>query len=521
MADHARKWHNRMRYSGKSAYPSDWRRSRWCAGLVGILVIGMGGCMGGTAAYREGSGSSVSPSGPNVVVVLCDDLGAFDLGCTGSEKTRTPNIDALRKSGVLFERGYSSASVCAPSRAAMLTGKSMAHCQIRDNREAPNLVDGTFGGQYSLQAASETVARALQRAGYATGAFGKWGLGGIGASTGHPLDQGFDRFSGVLCQRNAHNHYPAYMDRDRSKVVLQGNDRGLVGCHYLNDVVAEEAVEWMESVKDRPFFLYFASPLPHLALQAPDAAVDDYTFPESAYDGNNGYLAHSRPHAAYAAMVARLDAAVGALVHKLDELGVRNNTLIFFTSDNGATFELGGFDPKFFESNRGLRGHKGQLYEGGIRVPFIASWPGRIAPGASCDRAVVGYDIFPTVLAAAQVAPRSEPDGMDLLPVLLGRSPCDQLERRPPIVWEQPAGDGWQAVLDGKWKLIRRHAKNAEKQAWELFDMSLDPGETTNLADTYPEVVARLSRVLEDRSKSSLGEWNYASITVGTPPAER
>ena len=457
---------------------------------------------------------------PNFVLIFCDDLGAFDLGCTGSERIHTPHIDALRTEGMLFKNAYSSASVCAPSRAALLTGLSLAHCQIRDNAEAPNLTDGTFGGQRPIDRGTETLGRALQRCGYRTGAFGKWGLGGVSASPdesiGHPLDSGFDRFYGILCQRNAHNAFASYVDSDRDKVALDGNSRSISGKQYVPDLCCNEAVKWINSCGSDAFFLYYATSLPHLALQAPQSAIDAYSFEEIPYDGKKGYLAHDRPRAAYAAMVWKIDEAVGRIVAELDAKGLRDNTLIILTSDNGATFELGGFDPKFFESNRGLRGWKGQLYEGGIRVPMIASWPGHIAANSTCDIPVVGYDIFPTMLGIANCATKNKSDGENLAPLMFGEASRAELAQRSPLVWEQPSGDGWQAVRDGDWKLIRRHAKKATKAKFELYDLRVDPSESMNVANAHPEVVERLARVMSDRTESALPDWNYASITL--PP---
>lgn len=394
----------------------------------------------------------------------------------------------------------------------------MAHCQIRDNSEVANLPDGAFGGQLALAPSSATIASALRQRGYSTGAFGKWGLGGPSSGVGHPLEQGFDRFYGYLCQRNAHSHYPAYLDSDRGSVALEGNSRALTGAVYAPDRILSEAKAWLDSVASRPFFLYFATTLPHLALQAPPEAIDRYPFEEVRYDGKKGYLPHDRPRAAYAAMVSKIDDAVGELVARLEALGLRQSTLILFTSDNGGTFDLGGYDPEFFRSNGDLRGHKGQLYEGGIRVPLIASWPGRIAADSSCDEPVIGYDLFPTILSVAGVTSLPPNDGVNLAPVLLGAAPCASLAKRSPLVWEHPAGAGWQAVRDGRWKLVRRQAKDAAHAHFELFDLASDPAETRNCAATEPAVVARLAAVMADRDESPVAQWNYAPIMAPATP---
>lgn len=451
---------------------------------------------------------------PNVILIFCDDLGAFDLGCTGSAILKTPHIDQLRAQGMLFTQAYSSACVCAPSRCALLTGRSLAHAQLRDNAEVANAADGTFGGQRALAAQTETIARVLQRAGYATACFGKWGLGGPGESTGHPLSQGFDRFYGFLCQRNAHNQYAAYLESDREKVLLEGNNRSATGAQFVPDLCAEEAVRWInaKAASDAPFFLYYATNLPHLALQAPQEAVDRYAFEELAYNGKKSYLACAKPRATYAAMVSKIDEAVGRIVQSVTDAGAMDKTIFFFTSDNGAPWALGGFDPDFFASNKGLRGSKCSLWEGGIRVPFIASWKGHVPLASTCAEPVVGYDIFPTILAMTGVQSQAAFDGTTLSRVILGEAPCASLASRAPIVWENPSGAGQQAVRDGRWKLVRVHAKSLERAKFELFDLHLDAAESRNVAAANPEVVARLSKVLQARSVSDLAEWNYAPI---------
>jgi len=246
---------------------------------------------------------------PNVIVVMADDLGWAELGCTGSDKIRTPNIDRMRSEGMLFTNAYSGACVCAPSRCALITGRHLGHAQIRDNAEAPNF-GGIYGGQRALQAGTETLARALRRSGYATAAVGKWGLGGPNPDymEGHPLYQGFGFWYGYLCQRNAHNYYPYYVYRNTEQVFLDGNDRSLEGKQYVPDLMAEEAFAWIEDHQDAPFFLCYWTPIPHLALQVPPDSLQEYIdkgWDDPPYEGGNGYLACDNPRARYAAMVTR------------------------------------------------------------------------------------------------------------------------------------------------------------------------------------------------------------------------
>ena len=465
------------------------------------------------------SRAQFTPLRPNIVLVLCDDLGAFDLGCTGSNAVRTPHIDRLRARGVLFTSAYSSAPVCAPSRCALLTGRSTAHSQIRDNHEEANLADGTFGGQRGLAAGTPTLPRVLRDAGYATGCFGKWGLGGPSArgTTGHPLDQGFDSFVGILCQRNAHNHYAAYIDRDREQVMLEGNSRALSGAQFVPDLFVHAASEWMSArlAARAPFFLYYATPLPHLALQAPEGSVAAYAFDETPYTGGKGYLPCPRPRATFAAMVSKIDEAVGELVATVERHGALDNTVFIFTSDNGATWELGGFDPVFFQSNRGLRGSKASLWEGGIRVPLIVAWCGHTPEASTCAQPVVGYDLTPTVLDLAGVPRAALPcDGVSLASLVRSASErvaqsCAALADRPPMVWEFPGCGGQRAVRDGRWKFVQTDAREPDKSRDHLFDLEADAGETTNLARVHPDIVARLRLACETRTPSEDPAWNY------------
>lgn len=455
------------------------------------------------------------PRLPNIVLILADDLGSADLGCSGSRVIETPSIDRLRREGMLFMQAHSPACVCAPSRCSILTGKAIPHAQIRDNAEVANLPDGTFGGQAALAAGTETIALALRRSGYATMIAGKWGLGGPGEPQGHPLDQGFDRFFGYLCQRDAHNHHPESLWDGRDKLPLPGNDRTTTGAIYAPDLFADRALAFIEANRERPFFLLFATTVPHLALQAPQADVERYRAKFAAagiadppYEGKRGYLPCPSPRATYAAMVSRFDRDVGRLADRIDELGLGRDTLIILTSDNGATFDLGGFDPTFFRSNGELRGAKCSLWQGGIRVPLVARRPGWVPANSTCDLPVVGYDLFPTFLALAGAASDARPDGIDLGPALRGAPPTT----RPAIAWEDPVGKGTQAVRDGNWKAVRRNVRVPGETTVELFDLASDPGERNDVAAGHPEIAARLVAVMDARTPSDRPSWNFDPI---------
>jgi arylsulfatase len=450
------------------------------------------------------------PRPPNIVLILADDLGCADLGCTGSRVIGTPSIDRLRREGMLFTQAHSPACVCAPSRCSILTGKAIPHAQIRDNAEFGKMPDGEFGGQAALAAGTETIARALQRRGYATMVAGKWGLGGPGEPQGHPLEQGFDRFFGYLCQYDAHHHYPAALWDGRERIPLPGNGRTATGATYAPDLFLSQALEFIDANRERPFFLFFATTVPHLALQAPEAEIERFRAKFAAagvadppYEGQRGYLPCPSPRATYAAMVSRFDRDVGRLVARIDELGLGSDTLIVLTSDNGGTFDVGGFDPAFFRSNGALRGAKCSLWQGGVRVPLIARRTGAVPANAACDLPVVGYDLFPTFLALAGAASDARVDGIDLGPALRGSPPTN----RPAIAWEDPVGKGTQAVRDGN--AVRRKVRVPDETTVELFDLAVDPGEGTDVAAANPEVVARLVAIMDARTPSSRAAWNF------------
>ncbi|MFN7623178.1 MAG: arylsulfatase, partial [Acidobacteriota bacterium] len=331
---------------------------------------------------------------PNIILIVADDLGSAELGSYGQKKIRTPHLDRLAAEGIRFTNFYAGSPVCAPSRYVLMTGRHGGHAYIRDNKEV------SPEGQWPIPDSTVTIAELLKAQGYATGAFGKWGLGFVG-SEGDPNRQGFDLFYGYNCQREAHNFYPTHLWRNEQKIMLEGNTRGLTGRQYSHDLIEAEALRFIRDHQDRPFFLYVPFTIPHLALQVPDDSLAEYvgTWDDPAYDGQNGYLPHPHPRAAYAAMVTRMDRSVGRMLQTLRETGLDRQTIVLFTSDNGPTYDrLGGSDSDFFQSAGILRGHKGSVYEGGIRVPLIAHWPGRIGAGRTADLPAAFYDLLPTLV---------------------------------------------------------------------------------------------------------------------------
>lgn len=456
---------------------------------------------------------------PNVILILADDLGYGEIGANGQARIRTPQIDRLSREGLRFTDHYSGSPVCAPSRAVLLTGLHTGHAYIRDNDEMGDRGDvwrdPALEGQRPLPADTVTIASLLKDAGYATALVGKWGLGGPGSS-GEPHRLGFDFFFGYLCQRVAHSHYPSSLWRNTVKVPL--NNPGTYpheklppgadladprtyarygGSQYALDLMGDEARTFIRTNRARPFFLYFAPTVPHAALQVPDDSLDEYrgAFPETPYRGEKGYLPHPTPRAAYAAMVTRLDREVGRLVALVKELGLERDTLVLVTSDNGPTFN-GGTDSPFFNSAGPLRGLKTMLYEGGIRVPLVAHWPGRVPAGSVSHLPSAFEDYLPTLTALAGAKAPAGIDGVSLVPTLEGRA-ADQ-RRRDYLYWEF---QGRQAVRLGNWKALRTAADGV----FELYDLASDIGEQHNVAAAHPEVVARITAIMAAaRTESAL-----------------
>ncbi|HET6406833.1 MAG TPA: arylsulfatase [Chthoniobacteraceae bacterium] len=469
---------------------------------------------------------SAQPRKPNIVFILADDLGYGDIGAFGQKKIRTPNLDRLAAGGMKLTAHYAGGNVCAPSRCTLLSGKHQGHAYIRENR------GGLVGteGQEPVPAGELAMPLTLKSLGYASACVGKWGLGPVGSS-GDPLNQGFDRFFGYNCQAQAHNLYPEHLWSNRDKVKLANppfsahqklpsnadpkapeSYAQFNGKQYSADLIGEQALAFIRQNRDRPFFLYFATTIPHLALQVPEDSLNEYegAFPEEPYLGGRGYLPHRTPRAAYAAMVTRMDRDIGRLMDVLGELGLAKDTIIIFTSDNGPLYNrLGGTDTEFFDSASGYRGRKGSFYEGGFREPCLVSWPDRIAPGSSSDRVTGFEDWLPTLLDLIGQK-NSAPDGMDgisFAPTLLGGTQ----QPRPFLYRESPGYSGQQAVRAGDWKLVRQRlnpgpkAKDLAPPTTELYNLATDPAEKTDVAAQHPDIVEALTKIAtEEHVKSDL-----------------
>ncbi len=452
---------------------------------------------------------SYATTKPNVIYIIADDLGYADLSCYGQTHFDTPNIDAIAKSGILFRHHYSAAPVCAPARGALMTGYHVGHGAIRGNSEMmPE-------GQQPMPEDTFTLAHMFKQAGYATGAFGKWGLGAPG-SPSEPLKMGFDRFYGFNCQRQAHHYYPYFLWNDNQREILWGNF-GLETRDYAPDLVQDQALRFVEANKDRPFFMYYPLIQPHAEMVAPEKYMAKYRgefLPETAFKGVDGgpefrkneYGSQPEAHAAFAAMVETMDEDIGELMAKLSALGIADNTLVVFTSDNGPHRE-GGHNPDYFKSSGELRGYKRDLYEGGIRVPMIASWPGKIDAGSVTDHISAFQDILPTMADLVRQPTPAGIDGVSFLPTLLQKGKQFTHDH---LYWEFHELGGRIAIRKGNWKGVRYGVSVNPDSPLELYDLSKDSGEKNNIAAENLEVVHELDRLLKNaRTVSTIQEFNF------------
>ena len=460
-------------------------------------------------------------STPNIIYILADDLGYGELGIYGQKIIETPNIDALAKSGMLFTQHYSGAPVCAPARCVLLTGQHTGHAYIRGNDEWDErgnvwdyeamFNDPYLEGQRPLPDSVVTIAEILQNNGYKTGAVGKWGLGAP-TTEGAPNKQGFDFFYGYNCQRQAHTYYPMHLWKNGARDLLNNkmvaphsnlagdanpNNPASYADFQLNDYAPDkmhkEALTFISENKDRPFFLYYASPIPHLPLQAPKRWVDYYRIKigeEQPYTGTS-YFPCQYPRATYAGMISYLDEQVGALINKLKELGLYENTLVIFASDNGPTY-TGGADTEFFESAHPFvtangRG-KGSVYEGGIRVPMIAAWPEKIKEGSHTEHISSFYDIMPTFCELIGAPIPSYSDGISFLPTLYGK----EQKVHEYLYWEFPEYNGQQALRKENWKAIRKNIKDGNMEI-ELYNLATDIQEQNDVSDSHPDLVEKMN----------------------------
>ncbi len=495
-----------------------------------------------------------SGSKPNIIYILADDLGYGDIGVYGQEKIETPNLDELARNGMIFTQHYTGAPVCAPARYMLLTGKHAGHSYIRGNdewRERGNvwdyremIIDSTLEGQRPIPQNTILFPQLLQKEGYTTGMIGKWGLGAPHTNS-IPTKMGFDFFFGYNCQRQAHTYYPVHLYKNENRVHLNNdtippNTKLAKGAdphdpksyskfmlnEYAPELMFKEMISFVSENKQNPFFLYWASPIPHNALQAPQNWIDFYKEKfeeEEPYLGQNGYFPHQNPRAAYAAMISYLDENIGKLIKYLKDENLYDNTIILFSSDNGVTYS-GGTDGEYFNSS-GIFGEsfgrgKGFVYEGGIRVPMIATWNKKIKPGSITNHISAQYDVMATLLELINYRNIPETDGISFLPTLLGKK---EQSVHNFLYWEFPEYGGQVAIRMGDWKIIRRNLKRSgENHTLELYNLSVDPEELNNVATDHPHILDTASEIFANQHiKSEIEEFRINSVENGLLPIQK
>lgn len=468
---------------------------------------------------------------PNIIYIYADDMGYAELGCYGQKKIKTPHLDKLASEGIRFTQHYTSTPVCAPARCQLLTGKHAGHSYIRGNYELGGFPDSLEGGQMPLYPGAFTIGRMLQGVGYTTACIGKWGLG-MANSSGNPNSQGFDYFYGYLDQKQAHNFYPTHLWENGKSVPLNNpiidvhkkltpetaTDAAFAyyrGKDYAIDKMAQKALAFVKENKNRPFFLYLPFTTPHVSLQAPQEAVNEYVgqFDDKPYLGEKSYASTPYPRATYAAMITYMDKQVGALMQLLKDLKIDDNTIVMFSSDNGATFN-GGVEAAYFRSVANLRGLKMDVYEGGIREPMIARWPKKIPANQVSDHVSVQYDVMATLADIAGYTKPIDTDGLSFLPTLLGQK--TKQKQHVYLYWEYPEKGGQLAIRMGNWKGVKTEVRKNPKGPWELYDLSKDESETTNLAPQHPELVREFDEIVErEHVPSHIKEWEFVSPKFG------
>lgn len=455
-----------------------------------IILLASLAAAGCTQSARENKS-------PNIIYILADDLGYGDLSCYGQKNFSTPNINRIAEQGMLFTQHYTGCTVSAPSRSSLMTGLHTGHTPIRGNKGwKPE-------GQWPLPAESLTIPELLKTAGYTTGAFGKWGLGYIDTE-GDPNAQGVDEFFGYNCQSLAHNYYPYYLWKNHEKIMIPENEGNATGI-YSPDMIHEAAISFIENNRSGPFFLFYPTTIPHAELFAKEenmALFRGKFEPEKSYkgvdDGPNfrlgPYGSQPEAHAAFAAMIKHLDDNVGEVLDKITELGLEKNTIIIFASDNGPHLE-GGADPDFFDSNGPLKGYKRDMYEGGIRTPMLVMWPGKINPGSTTDHISAFWDILPTLAEIVGINAPENIDGISFLPTLLGKN---QRKKHEYLYWEFHEQGGKIAVRMNNWKAVKLNVDRIPQGAIELYDLSTDIGETTDIAFQHPDIVSKMETLMKE-----------------------
>jgi arylsulfatase A-like enzyme len=442
-----------------------------------LILIAISSMLG----FKRAEKSPVAAAKPNIIYIMADDLGYGEVGFTGQKKIKTPNIDRLAREGMIFNQHYSGTAVCAPSRAALMTGINTAHAHVRE------LSAYTLSGNpIDLDSNEITVASELKRAGYATAIIGKWGLDESN-TTGNTLDHGFDYFYGYKTHTEAHHYYPEYIWVNREKVVLKDNVPAEHKGTFSNDAFTAEALKYIQKNKNKPFFLYLPYTIPHNEITVPEDSKRQYEqlgWPKKMMAPGH-YYHDPEGNTTFAGMVSRLDGYVGQIMAELKKQGLDKNTLVIFTSDNGPAF-----NKEFFNGSGPFRGSKLTMYEGGIRIPFAARWPARIKAGSVTNQTAAFWDFLPTACEMAGIKPTKKVDGISYLPTLTGNSKAQR--QHDFFYWEINESQGpVQAIRMGKWKGIAKY-----ESPFELYDLVADPSEKNNLADKYPEVAAKIKATM-------------------------
>ena len=483
--------------------------------LVVLIVIGW--------LFASFTPHQATTNKPNIIYIYADDMGYAELGCYGQQKIRTPNLDQIAREGMRFTQHYTSMPVCAPARCMLLTGKHSGHSYIRGNYEMGGFPDSLEGGQMPLYPGAFTLGRMLQQSGYKTACIGKWGMG-MANTTGNPNEQGFDYFYGYLDQKQAHNYYPTHLwengKPDRLNNPVIDVHRKLTpetatpeafayyrGKDYAIDKMAQKAQAFIRQSQEPAFFLYLPFTVPHVSLQAPEAAVKEYVgkFDETPYLGQQGYASTPYPRATYAAMITHMDAQIGQLMQLLKELKIDDNTLVMFSSDNGATFN-GGVEAAYFNSVGNLRGLKMDVYEGGIREPMLARWPGKIKAGLITDHVSVQYDLLATLAELVGYKQPFATDGISFLPTLLGQSATQK--QHSFLYWEYPEKGGQLAIRMGNWKAVKTSVRKDRTGPWELYDLTKDVSEITNIAAQHPDIIQQANAIVtREHTPTHINDW--------------
>ena len=420
---------------------------------------------------------------PNIILIMVDDAGYGDFGCYGQKKFKTPNIDRMAANGMLFTQHYSGSTVCAPTRCSIMNGVHTGHAYVRGNREVQP------EGQAPIPSDMITIPKLLGNVGYVTGMFGKWGLGAP-KSSGDPMNQGWNEFFGYNCQRQAHTFYPKHLWHNSEKVMLDGKI-------YSHDLIQEQALKFIRNNAKKTFFAYLPITIPHAAMQCPEEDVAPFRKKFPQFEKKIGKYSHGtevrNPVAAFAGMMTRMDRGIGQVLDLLNELNIADNTLVLFTSDNGPHYE-GGHQPEFFNSNGPLKGHKRDLYEGGIRVPLIAYWPGKIKAGSVSNHICAHWDLMPTFCELAKITTPNHTDGISYIPTLTGR----EQKKHAYLYWEFHSYGNAQAIRLEDWKGIRLKVKNNPNAPIQLYNLKLDIGETKNIAANHPNIISRMTQLFKN-----------------------